>query len=99
MKTINVRLTFIESVLGTASNNKELHAEYIASHAPDAKSKEEEIDAVGVEEFLEKQMTVFSRDKMVILFFGITRLKAFSSQPVQHSGVAREKNFQSNLAN
>lgn len=63
MKTINVRLTFIESVLGTASNNKELHAEYIASHAPDAKSKEEEIDAVGVEEFLEKQMTVFSRDK------------------------------------
>jgi hypothetical protein len=44
MKRINVRITFLEEVLGTASANEELHAIYIASKAPDAKSKEEEVD-------------------------------------------------------
>lgn len=36
MKRINVRITFLEEVLGTASANEELHATYIASKAPDA---------------------------------------------------------------
>lgn len=44
MKEIKVRLTFIEDVLGTASANDSLHETYIASKAPDAMSKEEEVD-------------------------------------------------------
>ena len=43
MKRINVRITFLEEVLGTTSANEELHATYIASKAPDAKSKEEDV--------------------------------------------------------
>lgn len=63
MRILKCRLTTIEALLGTASNNKELHSEFIASHAPDAPSREEEIEAVGVEEVIEKGMTVFSRNK------------------------------------
>ena len=61
MKTLKVKLTFLEDCLGTASNNKELHSEYIASKAPNAKSKAEEIEALGIEEYEKKSMTVFPR--------------------------------------
>lgn len=45
MKILQCKLTTIEALLGTASNNKELHSEFIASHAPDAPSREEETAA------------------------------------------------------
>lgn len=61
MKELKVRLTFLETSLGTASGNKDIHKDYIATKAPNAKSKEEEIEAIGVEEYEEKQMTVFPR--------------------------------------
>ena len=63
MRILQCKLTTIEAMLGTASNNKELHSKFIAKHAPDAPSREEEIEAVGVEEVIEKGMTVFSRNK------------------------------------
>lgn len=58
---MKIKITFIEEVLGTASNNPEIHSEFIASNAPDAKSREEEIEAIGVVETIEKSMTVFPR--------------------------------------
>lgn len=63
MHTLKVRLTFLEEVLGTASNNPDIHSEFIASKAPDAKKTEEEVAAIGVDEFVEKSMTVFPRDE------------------------------------
>lgn len=63
MRKIRVKIRFTEELLGTASGNKELHADYIASKAPDAKSREEEIAAVGVREEIEKTMTVFPRNE------------------------------------
>ena len=63
MKNIKVRITFLEEVLGTASADPEIHANFIASNAPDAPSRKEEIEAVGVEEVTEKSMTVFPRGK------------------------------------
>jgi len=48
-------------MLGTASGNPEIHDEFIASKAPDAKTREEEIAALGVEAVVEKTMTVFPR--------------------------------------
>lgn len=62
MKTLKVRLTFVEEILGTANNNKEIHSEFIASKAPDAPSMEEEIEAIGVEGVIENAMTVFHRN-------------------------------------
>lgn len=63
MRILQCKLTTIEAMLGTASNNKELHSEFIASKAPDAPSREEEIAAVGVDEVIEKRTTVFSRNE------------------------------------
>ena len=40
MMVLKCRLTTVEAMLGTASNNKEIHSEFIASHSPDAKSRE-----------------------------------------------------------
>lgn len=77
MKQIKVKLTFAEKCLGTASNNKNLHGDYIASKAPNAKSKEEEIAAIGVEEYAEKQMTVFPRDDAGNPFFWDYQIKGF----------------------
>lgn len=63
MKNIHVRLTFVEPVLGTGNSNKEIHSEFIASKAPDARSREEEVAALGAEAVDEKTTTVFARDK------------------------------------
>lgn len=60
---INVKATFMEEILGTASNNPDIHSEFIASKAPDAKSTEEEVAAIGVDEVVEKSMTVFPRNE------------------------------------
>lgn len=62
MKEIKVKLTFLEEVLGTASADKEIHDKFIAANAPDAPSRKEEIEALGVEEVTEKSMTVFPRN-------------------------------------
>lgn len=63
MTTLKIKVTFTEEVLGTASANKDIHAEYIASKAPDAASIKEEVEAIGAEEVFEKSMTVFPRGK------------------------------------
>ena len=62
MKIINARLTFTEELLGTASNDKDIHEEFIASKAPDAPSIEEEVAAIGVDEMVAKGKTVFPRN-------------------------------------
>lgn len=77
MKEIKVRLTFTEKVLGSANNNSEIHAEYIASKSPDAKTKEEEIEALGVEGYEEKQMTVFPRMEDGTPIFWDYQIKGF----------------------
>ena len=59
---LKARLTFTEEILGTASNNPEIHSEFIASKAEDAMKIEEEVAAIGVEEVIEKSMTVFPRN-------------------------------------
>lgn len=61
MKEMKVRITTTEEMLGTASANPDIHEEFIASKAPDAKSTEEEVAAVGADEVFEKQMTVFPK--------------------------------------
>ena len=62
METIKIRLTFIEKVLGTAPNNEDVYKDFIASKAPEAKSVEDEIEALGVDAVVEKGMTVFPKD-------------------------------------
>ena len=60
-KTMKVRLTLTEEMLGTASGDPELHRRFIASKAPDAEKREEEIARLGVDEVLENTSTVFHK--------------------------------------
>jgi hypothetical protein len=62
MNQLKVRVTFTEELLGTANSSKEIHSEFIASNAPDAPSREEEIEAIGVDGVERKEMTVFPRN-------------------------------------
>lgn len=62
MKTMRVKLTFLESILGTSPNNTEIYTEFIGSKAPDAPSLKEEVEALGDDVVAEKGTTVFPRD-------------------------------------
>ena len=63
MKRIHIKVTFIDDLLGSANSNPEIHSEFIASKAPDAKTREEEVAAVGAAEVAEKTTTIFPRNK------------------------------------
>lgn len=77
MKTLKVKLTFIESILGTSPANTEIYREYIGSRAPDAATVEDEVDALGVEAVVEKAMTVFPRNQDGIPFLYDYQIKGF----------------------
>lgn len=61
MTTMTVRITFIESSLGTSPANEQIYRDFIGSKAPDANSLEQEVEALGVDGVAEKGMTVFAR--------------------------------------
>lgn len=61
MEDMRVRLTFTESLLGTCPANEELYRDFIATKAPDPSTVEDEVAALGVDEVVEKGMTVFPR--------------------------------------
>lgn len=61
MKTLKVKLTFTESILGTLPGNKEIYREFIASNAPNEATEEEEVEALSLNEQIEKAMTGFPR--------------------------------------
>ena len=83
MKKLKIRVTMTEELLGTCSNNPDIHAEFIASKAPDASSRDEEIEAIGAAEYAEKQMTVFPRDENGNPFLYDYQLKGFFKDSAQ----------------
>ena len=61
MKSMKVRITFTEPVLGTQPADPELHKRFIASKAPDHETLAEEVAALGATEVEERGMTVFPK--------------------------------------
>lgn len=57
---MQVKITFVEPLLGTVSGNKEIAEEFIISKHPDGHCQEES-DAIALNESLEKSSTVFAR--------------------------------------
>lgn len=74
---MKVEITFFEKILGTASGNREIHSEFIASKAPDAQTREEEVAALGVDEVEKKEMTVFPRTEDGTPFLYDYQIKGF----------------------
>lgn len=65
MKTMKVKLTFLEPVLGSSPNDEDIYTRFIGDKSPDAPSLEEEIKALGEEGadiVAERGTTVFPRD-------------------------------------
>lgn len=67
MKNLKVRITFTEEMLGMSPSDPEIYKDFIASKAPDAPSRNEEITAIieteGIDEAMENRMTIFPKDK------------------------------------
>lgn len=61
MKTMKVKLTFTEPILGTCPSDEEVYRTFIAAKAPDASTLEDEVAAIGVDAVVEKGLTVFPR--------------------------------------
>ena len=76
-KSLKFRITFGEEVLGTSSNNPNIQSEYIASRSGDAVKMNEEIEAIGLAEYIDKTMTVFPRDKDGNPIFWDYQIKGF----------------------
>ena len=74
---MKVRLTLTDEALGMMPSDKDLHETYIASNAPDAPSLREEIDAIGLEEVIERSKTVFPKLPDGTPFFWDYQLRGF----------------------
>lgn len=61
-KTLKVRVTLLEEMLGMTPADPAIYEKYIGSLAPDAQSTEDEVAAVGVDEVLSNQMTIFPKN-------------------------------------
>lgn len=77
MKTMKVKLTFTEPILGTCPADEEVYRTFIATKAPDANTLEDEVAAIGVDAVVEKGLTVFPRTEVGKSFLYDYRIKGF----------------------
>lgn len=79
---IVMKVVFTTDVLGMSPSDPEIVKTYIASKAPDALSKEEEIAAAegGVDEVVDKMMTVFPRTEDGQIFLWNYQWKGFMKE-------------------
>ena len=62
METMKIRIRFTEEALGLSPANQDIYRDFIASKAPDAKSTEDEIEAIGTDGVIEKTLTIFPKE-------------------------------------
>lgn len=77
MKSIKVKLTFTESILGTSPSNEEIYREFIGSKSPEAATIEDEVAALGVDTVAEKGMTIFPKLEDGTPYFYDYQIKGF----------------------
>ena len=77
MKTIKVRLTFTESILGTSPANENVYRDFIGSKAPDADTVEDEVAMLGADAVAAKGMTIFPKMDDGTPFFWDYQIKGF----------------------
>lgn len=77
MKTMRVKLTFTENILGTMPTNETIYRDFIGSKAPDASTIEDEVAAVGADAVAEKGMTVFPKTADGVPYLYDYQIKGF----------------------
>ena len=93
MKTLKVKLTFTEPILGTCPQNEDIYRDFIGSKAPDASTVDDEVAALGADAVLEKGKTVFPRLDDGTPFLYDYQIKGFLKDTV--GGLRKVKNTQS----
>ena len=58
---LKVRVVFIDPILGSSPGDPEIYRKFIGTKSPDAKTIEDEVNDLGVEEVVEKQKTIFPK--------------------------------------
>jgi hypothetical protein len=61
MKELKIRITLTEEMLGMSPTDPDIFDSFIASNAPDAPSREEEIATIGLQAVQEKGKTIFPK--------------------------------------
>lgn len=82
MKNMRIKITLTEEMLGMSPSNPEIYNEFIASNAPDAPTREEEIESIGVEAVQEKGTTIFLRTDDGVPFLWDYQIKGFFKDTV-----------------
>lgn len=77
MRTMKVKLTLQEAILGTSPANPEIYSDFIGSKAPNAATLEEEVERLGTEAITEKGTTIFPKDDDGKPFLYDYQLKGF----------------------
>lgn len=90
MREVLVKVVFSEPVLGMRAADEEVYSTYIASKAPDAASKAEEVAAQGVDDVVEKGTTIFPRTDEGIPFFWDYQWLGYLKEAC--GGLQKEKN-------
>lgn len=82
MYELTAMITLTEEMLGMSPSNPNVHEEYIASKAPDAPSREEEIEVMGVDEVVEMGKTIFPKGEDNKPFLWDYQVKGFLKDAV-----------------
>ena len=82
MKEIKIRIELTEEMLGMSPCDAEIYDTFIASNAPDAPSREEEIEQFGVQAVREKGKTIYPRMEDGTPFFWDYQIKGFFKDTV-----------------
>lgn len=99
----HIHVDFIDDVLGTQPGDPDIHGTYVSKNAPDAATKEEEIAAIGEDEFRAKGKTVFPVDKDGCpIFYGYQVRGFFKSacsalRPIKGTKSSKLKNYKKEI--
>lgn len=77
MKKLTIKIKFLQSILGTQTGDPEIYRNFIGSKAPDAKTVEEEVEALGADEVIDKGKTFFPRNENSIPFVYDYQIRGF----------------------
>lgn len=95
---MKVKITLQEEALGMTPAKEDVHRDYIASRAPDAKTMEEEVAERGVDEVDAKGMTVFPRMADGTPFFYDYQIKGFFKDACQMLARAGKNGYEGGKA-
>lgn len=82
MKELKIKITLTEEMLGMTPADPEIFDTFIASNAPDAPTREEEIEAMGVEAVQEMGKTIFPRTEDGVPHLWDYQIKGFFKDTV-----------------